>query len=72
MVLLFLASIHTVILILLAFLKHDLIYLNFFNILDLEQFFPGIDQGSTSFILSGVVIAIIFSAAYLISQKKKS
>ena len=66
--LVFFASVHIVILFIIVLRKQDLVLLNLFNIWDLEEFFPGIDQGLVSFIVSGVIMGIVFLVSYLTTQ----
>jgi hypothetical protein len=68
---LFFALTHIGILFILAVVKQDLIYLNFFNIMDISRFFPGIDQGMVSFVVSGILMALVFSISYLLTKNKK-
>lgn len=47
-----------------ALVQRDITVLNYFNVLDFEYFFPGIQQGLLSQILSGAVYLGLFFGAY--------
>ena len=61
---LFSAVVHIFILFSFAVLKRDITYLNYFNVLDLDFFFSGIEKGAASQILSILVMIIIFLFFY--------
>lgn len=67
----FFAITHSAILVILAITRSDLTFLNLFNIYDLEKFFPGIDQGLPSFLIGGILMAIVFVISYTLADKKK-
>jgi len=70
---LFCASVHMIILFYKTFQTGDINIINLFNILDLELFFPGIDKGEINFLLSGILLFVIyFSAFFFFPSKKKN
>lgn len=54
------ASLHIVILLLLTIITQNPEYINLFSILDLQEFFAGIEKGVLSTALSGLIIVTIF------------
>lgn len=58
------ATLHILILIYLAITTSNLTFLNIFSILDLNEFYPGVEKGSGSMIVSTVVIGVIFLINY--------
>ena len=58
------ATLHIVILIYLAVTTGNLTYINVFSILDLQVFFPGIEQGVASSAISALIVATIFMWFY--------
>jgi len=67
---LFSAISHIILLILYSIINLTIIPLNYFNILDLDLFFPNIINGHLSQILSLIIIAIIYWIIYFFSSKK--
>jgi hypothetical protein len=67
---LFSAISHIILLILYSIINLTIIPLNYFNILDLDLFFPNIINGHLSQILSLIIIAIIYWTIYFFSSKK--
>jgi len=67
---LFSAIFHLSILTFLTITKLDLIYLNYFNILDLDVFFPEISKGAVSQLLSLLLALIVYTFIYFKFTKK--
>lgn len=67
---LFSALLHLGILLIEFILSGDLRLFNYFNILDLPFFWPGIDSGAISHLLSAVIIAGIY--IFFLSRSSKS
>ena len=65
---LFSALTHLSLLIIYSIVKLDVMPLNYFNILDLDLFFPSIIDGTLSQILSVVVMVAIYLFFYLIEK----
>jgi len=65
---LFFAFFHLILLAILSVLKQNFTYINVFNIIGISEFFPGVDKGIVSFILSILVVLIV----YLLFYKKKN
>lgn len=65
----FFAIIHIVAAAILVVARGDLRYLNVFYIESLSEFFPGIDTGFLSFVLSSGIIACVYG--YFYSKRKK-
>lgn len=61
---LFFSFFHLILLGVLAVVNGNLTFLNVFGIVGLQYFFPGIEQGVVSFLLSLIVIGIIYFAFY--------
>lgn len=61
---LFFAFFHVILLIVLSVVNANLNYLNVFSIVGLQHFFPGIDQGIVSFIVSLAVIGGVYFFFY--------
>lgn len=57
----FFAIVHILITILLAIKNLDFSYINVFYIESASELFPGLDKGIGSLILSGVIIAVVYS-----------
>lgn len=57
---LFTAIIHLILLVFYSIIKYKIIYLNYFNILDLDLLFPKIINGFLSQIFSILIILIIY------------
>ncbi len=68
---LFSAITHIILLIIYSFIRLDITYLNYFNILDLDLFFPNIIYGYFSQIVSILVILIIYFFIYFLSKEHK-
>lgn len=64
---LFFAFIHILILVYLAFTTNNFTFINIFSILDLQEFYPGIEIGTKSALIS----VIIVSAIFIINYKRK-
>lgn len=58
------ALIHIAILIVVAISKADITYLNYFNILDVDLFFPNVVNGFFSQVLSLVLMLGVFAIIY--------
>lgn len=58
--LLLFAFVHISILVVYFTITKDVVELNMFNILDIDLFFPQIDQGGASFILSTIVLLVVY------------
>lgn len=54
-----------------ALLQQDITILNYFNVLDFDYFFPGIEQGALSQILSLAVYLGLFAGAYIWYSRAK-
>ncbi len=61
---LFFAFLHIILLVVLTIVNGQLSYVNVFQIVGLQYFFPGIDKGPVSFLLSLAVIAVIYFFFY--------
>ncbi len=57
---LFFAVTHIIVLMYLAITTQNLTYLNIFSVLDLQEFFPGIEIGTASTIASIVFVLIVY------------
>lgn len=57
---LFFAFFHLILLAVLTVLNGDLTFINVFEIVGLQYFFPGIENGAVSFIFSLIVIGIVY------------
>ncbi len=68
---LFSAVIHLLILAVIFAVKHDLTVINYFNILNIDYFFPGVDQGFAGQVFSGLTIAALYGIMFLFNKKKK-
>lgn len=66
---LFFAITHIALLIFLTVTQLDLHYINVFYILGLNEIFPNIDKGTGSFLVSIIVILVIYSIFYLRSKR---
>lgn len=58
------AIIHLLILTIYAIINLDITYLNYFNIIDLNLFFPDIIQGFLSQTLSLIIVILLFFLIY--------
>ncbi len=58
------AVVHLAILAIEAIATKNIVLVNYFNILDLEYFFPGIDQGTTSQSISAALMLGFIAIAY--------
>jgi len=56
---------HMLILFIAAIINADITYLNYFNILDVDLFFPGAEAGMLSHVLSVAAMVVIYSIIYL-------
>jgi uncharacterized RDD family membrane protein YckC len=65
------AVFHIILLIIFSIVTSDIIPLNYFNILELDLFFPNIIKGTLSQALSVVVMIVIYVLIYLFFTKKK-
>jgi len=65
------AVIHVFVLIAAAVINADAVYLNYFNILDIDLFFPGIEQGMLSHFFSAVAMLIVYIVIYMFFTKSK-
>ena len=65
------ASIHMIILILYSIVKLEPAHVNYFNILDLEFLFPGIEEGLLSNVLSAVCVVIVYLAIFILFTRGK-
>lgn len=63
------ASLHIIILIYLALATNNPTFINIFSILDLQEFYPGIEKGTASMIISGLIVASIFVFFYYKDKK---
>ena len=63
------AIIHLILLIIYSIIKWDIVYLNYFNILDFDLFLPNIIHGYLSQILSIIVLVIVYLVIYFIPLK---
>jgi len=67
---LFSATTHLLILALFAIINSDYVLLNYFNILDLDFFFPSIIEGVTSQLLSVATMAALYLFFYLLVKRR--
>ncbi|OGC81794.1 MAG: hypothetical protein A2V81_01655 [Candidatus Abawacabacteria bacterium RBG_16_42_10] len=65
------ATIHLILLITFSIVKLDAIYINYFNMLDLELLFPDIIKGPVSQIVSAVLMVTIYFIFYFRFTKNK-
>lgn len=65
------AVIHVFLLFIASIINADIIHLNYFNILDVDLFFPGVEIGLLSQILSVVAIIIIYVTIYIYFTKNE-
>jgi hypothetical protein len=70
-VVLFSAATHLTLLAVYAVMTQSILPLNYFNIIDLDLFFPEIIEGTMSQILSFVLTALLLIGAYLFFTKKE-
>lgn len=68
---LFFAFLHLILLTVLTIVNGQLSYVNVFQIVGLQYFFPGIEKGLVSFVLSLIVIGIVYFFFYR-KHKNKS
>jgi len=68
---LFSAISHIILLILYSIINRTIIPLNYFNILDLDLFFPNIINGHFSQIFSVITVAIIYWIIYFLQKKDR-
>lgn len=61
---LFFSFFHLILLVVLAVVNSNFTFLNVFEIVGLQYFFPGIEKGAVSFLLSLVVIGIVYFFFY--------
>ena len=66
------AFIHIFLLVIYAFMKLDFTYLNYFNILDIDLFFPNVIKGYFNNILAVIILLIVYFTFYFFAQKKAS
>ena len=66
------AVIHFSIMVLALLINQNTLLLNFFDIIDLDLFLPGIINGTTNQILSAIVIIFLYIIIYLFFTKKSS
>lgn len=66
---LFFAFLHIILLVVLTVIDGKLEYLNVFQIVGLQYFFPGIEKGIVSFCISLILVGIVYLFFY---QKQKS
>lgn len=59
---------HLILLAMLSILNSDFSYFNLFSILQLSQFFPGIEKGFISLFIGGVITSGVY--CYFLSKKK--
>jgi len=59
------AVIHMFLLFAAAIMNADMAYLNYFNILDIDLFFPGVEQGLVSQLISIAAMALVYAVIYL-------
>jgi len=59
------AIIHLSLLLVYSILNLDFIYLNFFNLLDFDLFFPEVINGVLSQLLSIIVVIIVYVVIYI-------
>ena len=67
---LFSAVFHIILIIIYSIVNLDITHLNYFNILDIDLFFPGIIDGPLSQVFSILMIAIIYLIIYSVFTKK--
>ncbi len=67
---LFFAVLHVIVLVFMILLTGDISYLNVFHIVGLTYFFPDIDKGNFSQILSTLIIIIVYLFFYFKRPKK--
>jgi len=67
---LFSAVFHIILITIYSIVNLDITYLNYFNILDIDLFFPGIIDGSLSQVFSILMITIIYLIIYSVFTKK--
>ncbi len=66
------AFIHLAILIVYAFVSHDLAYLNYFRIISLDLFFPRVRSfGSTNVIVLLATLGFYLAIFFLFTKRKK-
>lgn len=59
------AIIHMFLLFAAAAINADIVYLNYFNILDMDLFFPGVEYGLLSQVLSVAAMVVLYAIIYL-------
>lgn len=67
--LLLLAIAHFVILAFLTISTQNIIYLNVFSVLDIQEFFPGIETGRVSAVVSFTIMSVIYLLFYIRSKR---
>lgn len=70
LVMLLSAAVHLILLAVIAILERDVTVWNYFNILDLEYFFPAIIHGGASQIASVITMAALLVGAYVFFTKE--
>lgn len=65
------ALVHLSVLAVILVLTGDITYFNYFEILELEWFFPGISEGLLSQVLSAVTMVVLYAVTYFYFTKPK-
>ena len=65
------AIIHIVILLFITIKERDIVYLNYFHILNINLFFKGVEVGILSQVISIVLMVIIYIIIFLFFTRKK-
>lgn len=63
------ATLHIIILIYLTLITGNLTFINVFSILDLQEFYPGIENGTISMAVSGLIATSILIFFYYRSKR---
>ena len=70
-VMLFSAIVHMIMITIYSIVKLNTVKFNFFDILDLDLFFPNIIKGNLSQVFSIIAFVIVYCIFYFINMEKK-
>lgn len=66
------AIVHLVLLAILVFINKDITILNYFNVIDLDLFFPNIAHGILSQVLSAAAMAVLYLILFRFCTKRSA
>ena len=65
------AIVHIIILFIISVKERNIVYLNYFDLMEITYFFKGIEQGFLSQIASIIVMIIIYIILYIFFTKRR-